>query len=114
VQRAVAADADQRLDTLGLERREHRVHAAVRPVRVVARRAEERPADREDVADVLARHRLGRTVDDTLPPVAEADDRVPVLALAALHDRTDRRVEARHVAATGEQSDSHAEHSFVV
>ena len=47
-------------------------------------------------------------VDHAAPPVAEADDRVPVLALAALDDGADRGVQAGDVAAAREQTDSHA------
>ena len=108
VQRAVAADADERLDALRLQRRQDGVEAAVVGVRVVAGGAEERAADGQLVADVLAGERQAEPVDDAPPPVAEADDRVPVLALAALDDGADRGVQAGDVAATREQTDSHA------
>ena len=77
-------------------------------VRVVPRGAEQRAADRQLVADVLPGEREAEPVDDAAPAVAEADDRVPVLALAALDDGTDRGVQAGDVAAAREQSDSHA------
>src|SRR5690606_14437301 len=106
LERAVAADADEAVEVLVLNGVLHGLHAAFDLVRVAAVGAEHRAAHDEDAGDVIAVQRPGVAVDDTAPAVAEAHDRAAVLRRAALHDGTDRRVEARAVSAAGQDSDA--------
>ena len=76
-ERVLAADRDERVQPLRAEGREHALDAALDLVRVRARRAEDRPAARQDPGDVARAERLERPVDEPAPALAHAD-RVPV------------------------------------
>src|SRR5690606_6665484 len=108
VEGAVTADADQAVDPLRLQRGVDRLQATLNGVRVVARRAQQGATGVEDPADVAAGELLHVPLGDTLPPVAEADDGVAVLAQTVLHHCPDGGVEAGTVSTAGEQTDSHS------
>ena len=76
--------------------------------RVGARRAEDRPAARQDAADLGHPERHRHVLERALPAVAEPDELVTVDADALADDRADDRVETGAVAAAGEHPDSHA------
>ena len=107
-QRVLAADRDQPVEV-----KARHVLAAPRsgpsssPERVCPRRAEDRPAARQDPASRLDRQLLVLVLERPAPAVAEADDRVPVDVDALPHDRSDRGVQPRAVAASGEHPDPH-------
>ena len=103
-QRPLAADRHHAVELEGPGVVEDERDAAFLPEAVVARRAEDRPAAREDPADRPAIERDGVAFREASKAVADADDFVPVRDRPA-HDRADRRVEAGAVAATGEDSE---------
>src|SRR5665648_32253 len=109
MQGPVATDADQGLEPLGLERRQDCLDAALVRMRVVPRGTQQGPTEGQHVTDLLTVDGEHVTVDDALPAVPEADDRVTVRADAVLDDGSDRRVEPWAVAAPGEQSDAHGQ-----
>jgi hypothetical protein len=104
----LAADRDQRLDAQPVQRREHAFDAALDAVGVRARRTEHRAAARQDPADgvQVQRHRVA--LEHPSPAVPEPDDLVVVLADPLADDGPDDGVEARAVAAAGQDADAHA------
>ena len=106
-QRVLAADRDQAVDAIALERLAHALDAALLLDRVGPRRAEDRSAARQDPAHVGDLERPRDALERPPPPVAVADELVAVLADALADDRADDRVEAGTVAAAGEDSELH-------
>ena len=85
----------------------HPVDAALDVVRVGARGAEDRAAARQDPADGVQVQRHGVALEHAPPAVAEPDELVAVLADALADDGPDDGVEARAVAAAGQDADAH-------
>src|SRR3954449_2555360 len=110
-ERVLAADRDERVHALRLERRAHHGRpVGVAPVRVRPRRAEDRAAAVEDARGVLGGELDRVALEHAGPPVAEADDLVAVAVAAGADDAADDRVQPGAVAAAGEHSDAHARH----
>ena len=86
------------------------VDAAVDLHRVRAARAEDRPATRQDAADLRDAELGGQALERALPAVAEAEELVAVLLDALADDAADDGVEAGAVAAAREDSDAHVDH----
>jgi hypothetical protein len=104
--RVLAADRHERVELLALDRREHLLDAAVELVRVRARGADDRAAARKDPRDLPRAERLGETVDQALPALADADD-VPAGLEQPSRRRANDRVKAWAVAAAGEHACAH-------
>src|SRR5207249_2615770 len=103
-ERVLAADRDQAVEAMLLERRAHVLESAFLLVGIRARGAEDGAAAVEDPARGLVREvdRIAR--HDAGPAVAEADELV-VVGVEALADHSaDDSVEAGAVAAAGEES----------
>src|SRR5690606_28854482 len=98
---------------LRLERRADRLEPALGAVRVEPRRAEHRPAERQDVAHVRAGQVVHVTLYHAAPAVAESDARVPVRH-PVLDDGPAGRVGAGDVASAGGQLESPAWGSVAV
>ena len=114
-ERVLAADRDQRVDTQAgqvvLDPLDAVATAAARVLqRVRPGRSEDRAAARQDAAHRL--HVQGHRVafERPSPPVAEPDEFQAVLLHALADDGADNCIEAGAVAATGENSHSHATH----
>ena len=105
-ERVLAADRDQRVDAAGVERAAHERRAVTAlGVGVRARGADDRAAARQDAGGALQRQ-LDRVVGEHAgPAVAEAEELVSAFGEAASHDGADHRVQARAVAAAGQQPD---------
>jgi hypothetical protein len=106
-ERVLAADRDQRVEVEPRERLADPVGPVVTLERVRARGAEDRPAARQDPARRLDRQLVVGALERAAPAVAEADDRVAVVVDPLAHDRADRRVQPRAVAAACQHSNSH-------
>ncbi len=100
------SDRDERVEFFFPEVRENLVDAALDLVRVRPRRADDRAAAGEEPRDLAWPERLEQPLDEALPALAHADH-----GAAARHhlpaDRPDDRIEARAVAAAGEDPDLH-------
>ncbi len=101
-QRAVAADHDDGVDPVRLDRAPHALVAVAVHVRVAAGRAEDGAAALQDAADVVASERAYVAVHEAVPAVEDADDLHVVSHDRAAHDRTGDGVEPGAVAAGGE------------
>ena len=110
----LAADRDQRVDAVGVQRGGDPVEAVVDLERVGARRPEDRAAARQDATHLGHAERHRDVLERTLPAVPEADELVPVHADALADDSADHGVQARAVTAAGEHSDTHGWSSFRV
>ncbi len=75
--------------------------------RLVAARAEDRPAERQDAAAAVDVEQLVVVVHHAPPRVAEADDRAVVGDLGGADRAADDGVEAGTVPASGEDADAH-------
>ena len=103
-ERVLAADRDERVEPFALEGREHLLDTALDLVRVRPRRAEDRPAARQDPGDLAPAERLDDPVDEPAPPFAHRRD-LPAAVERAPRHRADDRVQPRAVAAAGEDPD---------
>jgi len=109
-ERVFAADRDQRLETVALERRKHLRRAVVALEHVRARGAQDRAAAVQD-ADCRLDAEFRRVVlERAAPAVAEADELVAVALRALAHRSADDRVQARAVASAGEHAYLHDRH----
>ena len=106
-QRVLAADRDQPVEVEGGEVLPDPLGAAVAREGVGARAAQDRAAAGEDAARGLDRQLLVGVLERPPPPVAKADDRVPVTVDPLAHDRSDHGVQAGAVAPSGQHADSH-------
>src|ERR671923_181946 len=104
----LATDRDQPVEVEGGQVLPDAVRAVVARERVRARAAQDRPAARKDAARGLDRQLLVGVLERPAPAVAEADDRVPMAVDALPHDRPDDGVQARTVASSRQDADSHA------
>src|SRR5205814_4983477 len=105
-ERVLAADRHERVESEGAEVLEHLLDAAFDLVRVRPRRADDRAAARQDPGDLARPERLQHSVDEPAPAVPDAEDVVAARERAA-RNRADDGVEARAVAAAGEDPDVH-------
>ena len=103
-ERVLAADRDERVELLALERREHLLDPAFDLVRVRARRAEDRPAPGQDPRDLAPAERLDDPVDEPAPALPHGGD-LPAAVERPPRHRADDRVQPRAVAAAGEDSE---------
>src|SRR5262249_56452766 len=76
--------------------------------RIGPRRAEDRPAARQDAAHGLHVEREAVSLERPAPAVTEADELVPVARDALAYDGADDGVQAGTIASTREHSDAHA------
>ncbi len=106
-ERVLATDRDQRVDAFADESVEDGRDTAFGLVGVRARRPEDRPAPVEDPARRRHGQVDGLALLDAPPAVAEADEVVPVDPFALADDGPDHRIQARAVAASGQDADSH-------
>ena len=100
-ERVLAADRDERVEALGREVLEYAVDAASTLYGFRARRAEDRPASREEPGDLARAERRVLPVDEPPPALANTDHLVAAGERAA-RDRADHRVQAGAVASAGE------------
>ena len=108
-QRALAADRDQHVDAVVLERLLDLVQTGPQLVRVDAGGAEHGAAlGEQPVVAVVVLQLHPPVFEQAAPPVQESDDRRSVAHVAGTHHRPDDRIQARTVAASGENSDPHA------
>ena len=106
-ERVLAADGDQGIDALPLERLAHQRGAvALALVGIGARRPEDRAAAVQDARRVLRRQLDRVGLEHAGPAVAEADDLMAMAVDPGAHDATDHRVEAGAVAAAGEDAEA--------
>ncbi len=101
-ERVLAADGDERVEALRIGVLEDALDSAVDLVRVRARRPQNRSAARKDPRDRPVVELLERTLDESAPALANADDLVPAVERSP-RDRPDDRVQARAVASPGEE-----------
>src|SRR5690349_4008622 len=106
-ERVLSADRDERVEALRTEVLERALDPAVDLVRVRPRRAEDRPAAREQPRDLARAERLEHAIDEPAPSGADPDDVVPA-NLRAPRDSPDDRVQPRAIASAGEDPYSHA------
>ena len=107
-QRALAADRDQHVDAVVLQRLLDLVEAGPQLVGVDPRGAEHRAALGEQAVVAVVVAQLDAAVlEQPAPAVEEADDRRAVPHVAGAHDRPDHRVQPGTVAASGENSNAH-------
>ena len=106
-ERVLAADGDQRVDALAFDRVVHAGDAILGLVRVRPRAPEDRPSPMEQSPRVGGGELDRVAVDHAAPSVTEPDDVVAVDAFTFPHHGPDDRVEARAVAAAGENADPH-------
>ena len=108
-ERALAADRDDAVDAVAVQRLRDVLGAAARTlVGVRAAGAEDRAADLRQALHLVPREREEVAVDDAAPAVADADELEVVGRRALEHDAADDRVQAGAVAAAGEDADLHA------
>src|SRR5262249_12222416 len=81
--------------------------SAVLLERVGPRRAEDRPAARQDATHLRDTERATVALEGTSPAVAVTEELVPVISHALTDDRPDHGVQSRAVASTGEHADPH-------
>src|SRR5207237_8543087 len=101
----LAADGDERVESLALEARQHPVDAAVELERVRPGRPEDRAAAGQKSRDLPGPERFEEALDEALPALAHAHD----LASPDHHaapDRPDDGVQTWTVAASGEDSNA--------
>src|SRR5207253_7654948 len=99
----LAADRNERVDALALEIRAHLVDGAVDLVRVGARRADDRPATRQDAGDLARAERREEAVDHPTPAFACRDNLVATRERPP-RDRANHRVQPRAIAPAREDS----------
>src|SRR6266545_1926992 len=99
-------DGDDGLDVVLRNVAEDRLHASLTLERVRPRGAEDGPAEVEDARDRLLVEPEVIAVHEAAPPVPDADELEAVLLAPADH-RADDRVQARAVAAAGQDRDLH-------
>jgi hypothetical protein len=102
----LAADGDERVEAVLLERAEDRVNAAVELVRVRPRGAENRSAARQNPGYLTRAERLELSFDEPAPALADADD-LPLARVEPARDRPDDRVQPGAVAAAGQDPRPH-------
>src|SRR5205823_1439327 len=85
---------------------EHALDAAVEPERIRPRRADDRPAAREEARHLPRPERREEALDEPAPALEDADHLVPARGRPP-RDRPDDRVEAGAVTAAGEDADAH-------
>ena len=105
--RIVAADGDQRVELVVLQRFHAARQSAFALGRVGSRGAQDGAAARQDAGDglVIQRHRL--VLQDAPPAFHKADKLVVVVQNTLAHDRPDHRIEPRTIAAASQNADSH-------
>ncbi len=106
-ERSLAADHDEPVEPVDLQRLADLLDAALDAVRLDSARAQDRAAARQESADVLDRELLGEALDHAAPSVAEPDEVHPELAVAVADRRADRRVQPGTVAAAGQDAEPH-------
>ena len=104
-ERVLAADRDQRVEPGLGEVREHPLDPAVDLVRVRPRRADDRPAARQDPTHLARGQRSEVVLDEPAPSVRDADDLVPPVE-APSRDGANHGVEPGAVAAAREDADA--------
>ena len=105
-QRAVAADYDERVEPLALDRRGDRRATLAVDVWVAPRRAEDRPAALQQAAHRVSVERADAALHQPVPAVEDPDDLGTVLSVRAGDHTADRRVQAGAVATAGEDPDA--------
>jgi hypothetical protein len=106
-ERALAADRDERVQVVTAGQFLAVLGGLAQPVPLQAGRAEDGAAEGEDAADRVEVEGADVAVEQTLEAVLEADDLVAVTRDGPVDDRPDHCVQARAVAARGEDSDAH-------
>ena len=107
-QRALAADRDQHVDAVVVERLLDLVQPGPQLVGVDPRGAQHGAAlGQQPVVAVVVPELDATVLQQAAPAVQEADDRRAVPHVAGAHHRPDDRVQARTVAASGQDSDPH-------
>jgi hypothetical protein len=104
-QRAVAADHDHGVETIGFEGLADPLSAIAVNVRVLAGGAENRPTLGEDAPHVVAAERAGVAVHEPLPAVENPHHFVPAPLHSPGHHPPDHGVQTGAVASGGEDSD---------
>ena len=106
-ERVLATDRDQGVELECRERLAHTVHTAVALVRIRTRAAKDRPAARQDPARRLDVEIHVRALEHAAPSVAKADELIAELVDPVAHHRSDDRIQAGTVTASGQYADLH-------
>ena len=106
-ERALAADRDEPVQAVPFERRDDLLGPVLEPVGVRTGRTEDRAAARQDAGRLGDAERLRRVVEESAPPVLDADELHPVGADASADDRADHRVQSGAVSAAGQDAETH-------
>ena len=107
-QRALAADRDQHVDAVVLQRLLDLVEAGAQLVGVDASGAQHGAAlGEQPIVAVVVGQLDAPVLEQTAPAVEEPDDRRAVPDVGRPHDGPDHGIQARTVAAAGEHSDPH-------
>ena len=111
--RAIAAQADQAVKTEALvgfdgpSRQVHRLAVGQRhAVRLLATGAEDSAAGREDIGDIIEVQGTGLILDEAAKAFLDPDDLDVEIAERRLDDTADGRIQARTIAAAGEDADA--------
>ena len=108
-QRALAADRDQHVDAVVVERLHDLVEAGLQLVRVHPGGAEHRAAlGQQTVVAVVVVELDTSVLEQATPAVLEPDHRGSVPRIPGPHHRANHSIQTRTVTATGEDSDAHA------
>ena len=105
-ERVLAADRHQRVEALGAEVLEDALDAAVEAERVRPRRADDRPAARQEPRDLARPERRKEPVDEPAPALEDADHLVPARERPP-RDRANDGVQAGTISASCEHSHAH-------
>ena len=103
----LAADCDQAIDTIGFQVLRDRLRPAVLLERIGPGRAEDRPAARQDPADLRDAERPAVVLEGAAPAVAIADELMPVLPHPLANDGADHGVQTWAVTSSGENAYPH-------
>src|SRR5690606_9688582 len=106
-ERALAADRDQRVDAEVTDHVRGVLAGLAEPVTLQAGRAEDGAAAGQDAADRVEVQGAVPAVEEAGVAVLETNDLVAVVVDGPVHDGPDHCVQARAVAACGENSDTH-------
>src|SRR5215207_1530251 len=107
-QSVLAADRDQAVDSVVLQVLGDPLRTAILFERIGPRGAEDRPAARQDAADLGDAELPAVPLERSPPAVPVADELVAILLHSLPHDRSDHGVQPRAVAASGENAYPHA------